>query len=176
MIVAVCQQFAGLAIISTYNTYFFALVGMDDPFLCTLILSCVGLLAISLWGLTVDRLGRRLIVNICETLVVIICFTVGALYWTGATTGNKAAGTALVSLEQPTPSSILTIQLVICCVWQFTYQSVGMCYYLYSAELPSAILRGKLEFARQSQGMLTILVKTGPVTFFANSVTGIATV
>ncbi|BEJ17722.1 hypothetical protein CspHIS471_0611230 [Cutaneotrichosporon sp. HIS471] len=145
MIVAVCQQFAGLAIISTYNTYFFSLVGMEDPFLATLILSCVALLAVTLWALSADRLGRRMIVNICETCVVVICFVVGALYYTGASMGNKAAGTAL---------------LVICCIWQFTYQAVGMCYYLYSAELPSAILR----------------IKTGPITFFTNSITGIATV
>lgn len=63
------------------------------------------------------------------------------------------------------------------CLWQFTYQSVGMCYYLYSAELPSALLRSKSRKA-SSVGdlMLTLAVKTGPITFFTNSITGIATV
>lgn len=50
-------------------------------------------------------------------------------------------------------------QLAICCLWTFVFQIIGMSYYLYSAELPSALLR----------------VKTGPFTFFVNSVFGIAT-
>ncbi|RSH89781.1 hypothetical protein EHS25_001767 [Saitozyma podzolica] len=137
MILAVCQQLAGLSIISTYSTYFFSLAGLSDPFLGTVILSCVNLLAIALWSLTTDKLGRHLIVNVLETFVVLICFIV-------ATTGNAAAGTGL---------------LVICCFWTFAFQPIGMSYYLYSAELPSAILR----------------IKTGPVTFFTNSITGIAT-
>jgi hypothetical protein len=44
--------------------------------------SCVNLLAIALWSLTTDKLGRHLIVNVLETFVVLICFIVGALYWT----------------------------------------------------------------------------------------------
>jgi SP family general alpha glucoside:H+ symporter-like MFS transporter len=38
------------------------------------------------------------------------------------------------------------------------FQTVGMSYYLYSTELPSAVLR----------------IKTGPITFLTNSITGIA--
>lgn len=58
--------------------------------------SCCNLLAVLLWSLTTDKLGRRTIVNSCETLVCVVLFTVGGLFWTGATTGNAAAGTALV--------------------------------------------------------------------------------
>jgi MFS transporter, SP family, general alpha glucoside:H+ symporter len=89
-------------------------------------------------------LGRRAIVNVCETATVGILFIVGGLHWTGATSGNAAAGTAL---------------LVICCFWTFFFQIIAMSYYVYSAELPSALLR----------------IETGPVTFFTNSVMGIAT-
>ncbi|PTB41803.1 hypothetical protein M441DRAFT_192948 [Trichoderma asperellum CBS 433.97] len=96
VILSVSQQFAGLAIINTYSTYFFSLAGLNDPFLGTVILSCCNLLAVLLWSLTTDNLGRRTIVNSCETLVCVVLFIVGALFWTGATTGNAAAGTALV--------------------------------------------------------------------------------
>lgn len=34
-------------------------------------------------------------------------------------------------------------QLVICCFWTFAFQTIGMSYYLYSAELPSAVLRSE---------------------------------
>ncbi|KAL1404926.1 hypothetical protein Q8F55_008538 [Vanrija albida] len=139
-----CQQLAGLAIISTYSTYFFSLAGLEDPFLGTLILSCCNLLAVTLWSLSTDKLGRRMIVNCGQTLCCIILFVVGALYYTGATTGHAKAGTAL---------------LAICCLWTFTFQVIGMSYYLYSAELPTALLR----------------VKTGPFTFLVNSILGIAT-
>jgi MFS transporter, SP family, general alpha glucoside:H+ symporter len=83
-------------------------------------------------------------VNVSETGVVGILFIVGALHWTGATSGNAAAGTAL---------------LVICCFWTFFFQIINISYYVYSAELPSALLR----------------IKTGPVTFLTNSIVGIAT-
>jgi hypothetical protein len=58
-----------------------------------------------------------------------------------------------------------------------------MSYYLFSAELPSALLRGKfiIHFSTlplQSPSSFSSLhhtVKTGPVTFFTNSIMGIAT-
>jgi len=144
MLISVTNQLAGLAIISTYSTYFFSLAGLNDPFLGSLILACVNLLAVILWVLTADKVGRRLIVNGCQTLVLAVLFTVGGLQWSGAITGNVAAGTAL---------------LFICCIWTFCFTIIALAYYVYSAELPSALLR----------------VKTGPITFVINSLVGIAT-
>ncbi|KEF55030.1 uncharacterized protein A1O9_08683 [Exophiala aquamarina CBS 119918] len=144
MVLAVTQQLAGLAIISTYSTYFFSLAGLEDPFLGSVILSCCNLLAVLLWSLSTDKLGRRTIINTCQTAVCVILFIVGGLHWSGATGSNAAAGTAL---------------LVICCFWTFSFQVIAMSYYVFSAELPSALLR----------------IKTGPVTFFTNSIMGIAT-
>ena len=128
VILAVCQQLAGLTIISTYSTCellckpptasswfiskevkrrsrrwvadFFALSGLSDPFLDSLILSCVNLISIILWALFTDRIGRRLIVCVLETLVVVVCFIVGGLYYTGASLGNAKAATGLVSCQQ----------------------------------------------------------------------------
>jgi len=57
---------------------------------------CCNLLAVLLWSLTADKLGRRTIINTCQTLVVAILFIVGGLHWSGATGSNAAAGTALV--------------------------------------------------------------------------------
>ena len=37
----------------------------------------------------------------------------------------------------------MCLQLVICCLWTFLVQVIIMSYYLFSAELPSAVLRGK---------------------------------
>ena len=49
-----------------------------------------------IWSFTTDRFGRRIIINTFQTLVCVILFIVGGLYWTGATSGNAAGGTALV--------------------------------------------------------------------------------
>ena len=59
--------------------------------------SCVNLLAVLLWSLSTDYLGRRMIINTCQTLVCFILFIVGGVYYAGATSGNAAAGTGLVS-------------------------------------------------------------------------------
>ncbi|ORX37529.1 general substrate transporter [Kockovaella imperatae] len=150
MILAVCQQFAGLTIINTYSTYFFSLAGLADPFLGSVILSCCNLLAIMLWSAFTDKLGRRLIINYCETFVTIILLVVGGMYYTGATPGNGQT--------ESTNAAASNGLLVICCFWTFAFQTIGMSYYLYSAELPTAVLR----------------IRTGPVTFFTNSITGIA--
>jgi SP family general alpha glucoside:H+ symporter-like MFS transporter len=53
-------------------------------------------MAVIVWSLSTDKFGRRTIINTCQTLVCVILFIVGGLYWTGATTGNAAAGTGLV--------------------------------------------------------------------------------
>ncbi|KAH8677975.1 general substrate transporter [Xylariales sp. PMI_506] len=144
MLLGVASQLAGLSIIGTYSTYFFSLAGLEDPFFGTVILACSNLVAVIAWAVAADRFGRRIIINSCHTFVCAILFLVGSLYWTGATTGNTAAGTLL---------------LIICCFWTCAFQIIGMSYFLYSAELPSALLR----------------VKTGPAAFFANSIMGIAT-
>ncbi|EME80067.1 uncharacterized protein MYCFIDRAFT_198401 [Pseudocercospora fijiensis CIRAD86] len=130
IILSISQQLAGLAIISTYSTC----DGVFKQARRQLIswCRCCNLAAVLFWSLTADYLGRRVTLNTCQTLVCVILVIVGSLYWTGATHDNAAAGTALI---------------------------VAISYYLYSAELPTALLR----------------IKTGPITFFMNSITGIAT-
>ncbi|TXT04812.1 hypothetical protein VHUM_04080 [Vanrija humicola] len=139
-----CQQLAGLAIIRTYSTCEALIISYVYVAVPTLTFSCVNLLAVTLWSLSTDKLGRRVFVTWGQTFCCVVLFLVGALYYAGATKGNAAAGTGL---------------LVVCCFWTFTFQIIIMSYYLYSAELPSALLR----------------VKTGPFTFLVNSILGIAT-
>ena len=145
VLISVTTQLGGLAVINTYLTYFFSLAGFHDPFLASVIVSCSNLVATILWTFSTDRFGRRIIVNTCHTLVCVLLFVVGGLYWTGASHGNVVGGTVL---------------LVVCCLWSFVFTIVAMAHYLFSAEIPSAMLR----------------VKTGPVAFFTNSILGIATV
>ena len=50
-----------------------------------------------MWSLVADKYGRRYIVTCVQTLVCVLLFVVGGLYYTGASMGNVAAGTGLVS-------------------------------------------------------------------------------
>ena len=73
---------------------------------------CVNLLAVLLWSLTTDKLGRRTIFLPCQTLLVVILFVVGGLHFSGATTTNATAGTALVSIISEVERTIwLTCQV-----------------------------------------------------------------
>ncbi|KAM0229889.1 hypothetical protein ACHAPO_009611 [Fusarium lateritium] len=128
LLLAVTGPFGGLSIILSYSTYFFAIAGLSDPFLATLILSCCNLLAVSLWTLTTDKFGRRTFITISQTSVCAFLFIAGSLWWAGATTGHVATGTAL---------------LIICCLWSFMFQIVNLAYFVMSAEIPSALLRAK---------------------------------
>jgi SP family general alpha glucoside:H+ symporter-like MFS transporter len=56
-------------------------------------------MALLIWALTADKFGRRTIINSFQTLVCIILFVVGGLFYTGATDpamATAATGTALV--------------------------------------------------------------------------------
>lgn len=103
--------------------------------------SCVNTMALIVWVLSVDKLGRRWFVAVGQTIAVFSCFTVGGLWYTGASSGNAAAGTALVSQG----IACADLELFICCVWTFSFQFVAKSYYLYSAEIPSAVLRSEYQ-------------------------------
>jgi MFS family permease len=55
----VLQQLVGLSIFSNYATYFFQLAGNSNPFLVTIYLGMVSLIAVGLDAALVDKIGRR---------------------------------------------------------------------------------------------------------------------
>jgi hypothetical protein len=59
---------------------------------------CTNLTAVIFWTFTTDKLGRRNLVCVCQTVAVVVLFVVGGLYYTGATSGNVQGGIAIVSL------------------------------------------------------------------------------
>ncbi|PCH03909.1 Major facilitator superfamily domain, general substrate transporter [Penicillium occitanis (nom. inval.)] len=106
---SVMGQLGCIAIINAYSTYFFSLAGIKDPFLGTVISSCCNLVAVIIWALTTDTVGRRPLMNLFQTAVVIFLFIVGGLWWTGATTGNKSASNALTGPIAFSVQSVLGI-------------------------------------------------------------------
>lgn len=102
---------------------------------------------VTIWTFTCDRFGRRLFVCCAHLGVIACCFICGSLFY--ATAGGASATNQTTGI----------VLLFICCVWTMVWQIINKAYPLYSAELPAALLR----------------VRTGPITFAANSVFGLAT-
>lgn len=91
---AVFGSFCGLSLVFQYNTYFFQLAGLADPFLASLIIKIVTLVFTfaSFW--TVELLGRRISLLSGGCTAAVMMLILGLL---GATNTTKN-GTAMVAL------------------------------------------------------------------------------
>lgn len=137
MILAGGGQLAGLTMISTYSTYFFAIAGQKDPFQASVIMSCISLAAVMVMMGALDRFGRRILVAPALTVTCFSLWLLGALFYVP----REKAGPALVS--DPHLCAPLTPQLFVCALWTFAFTIMGQSYFLLAAEIPSALLRGK---------------------------------
>ncbi|KAJ6027072.1 general substrate transporter [Penicillium canescens] len=73
------QQFTGLALFSTFGTYFFQQAGLPDPFSIKAITTSLQIVTVIAAVFLVDRLGRRLMACIATTLMWLTCLVVGIL-------------------------------------------------------------------------------------------------
>jgi len=124
LLVCTGQQVGGNSLISTYSTYFFQLAGLANPFNATMIQNCVALLAILFYFVAIDRIGRRLPTCTTYTILTIVLWLIGALYYIHTT----AASNALLALV---------------CIWQPCFTLYTTSYYVIASELPSVQLRMK---------------------------------
>ncbi|GFZ44385.1 hypothetical protein JCM24511_02107 [Saitozyma sp. JCM 24511] len=118
------ELLGGLALVSTYSTYFFEIAGLTDPFLGSLIVSIINLVSILTFALVVDKIGRRRPVTISYTFTSLSLWLIGALYYVD---GHAAQ----------------IVLLVLCCVWSGAFTIMSNIYWVMAAELPSAHLRIK---------------------------------
>ena len=109
-------------------------------------------------------MGRRIFVCTVHTTVCFILFVVGGLYYAHASNGNAQASKALVNRFLIRYTFLLwtnVVKLVICCFWNFGYSIIAKAYYLFSAELPTAILRGEAKCC-QRRAVLINFSENGP--------------
>ena len=123
MILAGGGQLAGLTMISTYSTYFFAIAGQKDPFQASVIMSCISLAAVMVMMGALDRFGRRILVAPALTVTCLSLWLLGALFYVP----REKAGPALVSPHRHAP---LTPQLFVCALWTFCFTITGQSYFL----------------------------------------------
>lgn len=93
-ICAVFGSFCGLSLVFQYNTFFFQLAGLADPFLASLIIKLITLVMTfaSFW--TVEIFGRRKSLMTGGTICAFMMLVLGVL---GATNTTNS-GTAMVAL------------------------------------------------------------------------------
>ena len=73
---------------------FFAIAGFNDPFLASLILSCIGLVTTIVYAFVIDKVGRRPLAITFYAFCSASLWLIGALYYSH----SGATQTALVSV------------------------------------------------------------------------------
>ncbi|CAG8897290.1 unnamed protein product [Penicillium nalgiovense] len=122
----IAQQLVGLSVFNTYATYFFQYAGSDDPFMVTVILSCVQLISMMMTAVTTDKFGRRplTIYPYAVTTVSLLCLgIIGCFDYT-----------------KPSTSSLL---IFFACLATLSTTGASAIGYAYAAEIPQQRLRAK---------------------------------
>ncbi|KAJ5560572.1 hypothetical protein N7513_002971 [Penicillium frequentans] len=122
----ITQQFVGLAVFNSYATYFFQYAGSNDPFMVTVILSCVQLLSMLMTVTLTDQFGRRplTVYPYAVTVVSVLCLgIIGCFDYT-----------------KPATSSLL---IFFACMATFSTTGASAIGYAYAAEVPQQRLRAQ---------------------------------
>ncbi|TVY14735.1 General alpha-glucoside permease [Lachnellula arida] len=122
----ITQQFVGLTVFNTFAVYFFQYAGNKNPFLVTVILSCVQLLSMLLTATLTDQFGRRPLTVYpygVTTLSVLCLGIIGCFDYTG-----KATGSLLIFFA---------------CLATFSTTGASAIGYAYAAEIPTQRLRAR---------------------------------
>ncbi|KAK8869487.1 hypothetical protein IAR55_000052 [Kwoniella newhampshirensis] len=120
------QQFVGLSVFNTYATYFFQLAGNKNPFLVTVILSCVQLLSMLITCSLSDTVGRRplTVYPYAVTVVSVLCLgIVGCFDYQSASLGS--------------------LLIFFACLATFSTTGASAIGYAYAAEIPTQRLRAR---------------------------------
>ncbi|KIA75552.1 hypothetical protein HK57_00692 [Aspergillus ustus] len=122
----ITQQFVGLSVFNSYATYFFQYAGNKDPFLVTLILSCVQIISMIITCSLTDRFGRRPLTVYPYGITVLSVLALG-----------------IVGCFDYTTSSLSSLLIFFACLATFSTTGASAIGYAYAAEIPSQRLRAQ---------------------------------
>ncbi|RAQ73582.1 hexose transporter [Aspergillus flavus] len=120
------QQFVGLAVFNSNATYFFQYAGNKDPFLVTVILSCVQLISMIMTAMLTDRIGRRplTVYPYAVTTVSVLCL-------------------GIIGCFDYTQKSTSSLLVFFACLATFSTTGASSIGYAYAAEIPQQRLRAQ---------------------------------
>ncbi|THW70763.1 general substrate transporter [Aureobasidium pullulans] len=137
----ITQQLVGLTVFNTYATYFFQKAGNKDPFLVTLILSCVQLISMIMTAISTDKLGRRPLTVYPYAITVLSLLSLGIV--------------GCFDYSKPALSSLL---IFFACLATFSTTGASAIGYAYAAEIPQQRLRARTTaFALAFSNMVAIM-------------------
>ncbi|WWC60749.1 uncharacterized protein I303_103325 [Kwoniella dejecticola CBS 10117] len=122
----IIQQFVGLSVFNSYSTYFFQLAGNKNPFLVTVILGCVQLLAMLITAPLSDSIGRRPL----------------TVYPYGITSLSVLA-LGIIGFFDYSSKSLGSLLIFFACLATFTTTGASAIGYVYASEIPTYRLRAR---------------------------------
>ncbi|KAE8140443.1 general substrate transporter [Aspergillus pseudotamarii] len=122
----ITQQFVGLAVFNSNATYFFQYAGNKDPFLVTVILSCVQLLSMIMTAMLTDQIGRRplTVYPYAVTTLSVLCL-------------------GIIGCFDYTQKSTSSLLVFFACLATFSTTGASSIGYAYAAEIPQQRLRAQ---------------------------------
>ncbi|KAG2412159.1 hypothetical protein HFD88_009715 [Aspergillus terreus] len=122
----ITQQFVGLTVFNTFATYFFQYAGNKDPFLVTVILSCVQLISMILTATLTDQFGRRplTVYPYGVTSLSVLCL-------------------GIIGCFDYTKPSLSSLLIFFACLATFSTTGASAIGYAYAAEIPQQRLRAQ---------------------------------
>ncbi|WVW82736.1 hypothetical protein I302_104747 [Kwoniella bestiolae CBS 10118] len=137
----IIQQMVGLSVFNSYSTYFFQLAGNKNPFLVTVILGCVQLLAMIITASLTDAIGRRPL----------------TVYPYGITSLSVLA-LGIIGCFDYSSKSLGSLLIFFACLATFTTTGASAIGYAYAAEIPTQRLRARTAYwGLASSNMVAIL-------------------
>ncbi|KAI0483399.1 general substrate transporter [Xylariaceae sp. FL0804] len=122
----ILQQLVGLSVFNTYATYFFQYAGSKNPFLVTVILTCVQILSMIVTCTLTDSLGRRPL----------------TVYPYGVTALSLLA-LGIIGCFDYSAKGISSLLVFFACLATFSTTGASAIGYAYAAEIPEQRLRAR---------------------------------
>ncbi|OAA64363.1 General substrate transporter [Niveomyces insectorum RCEF 264] len=122
----VAQQFVGLSVFNTYATYFFQYAGSNNPFMVTIILSCVQIISMIVTATSTDRFGRRPLTVYPYAVTVVSVLSLG-----------------IVGCFDYTTKALSSLLIFFACLATFSTTGASAIGYAYAAEVPQQRLRAQ---------------------------------
>ncbi|WPG99101.1 general substrate transporter [Acrodontium crateriforme] len=122
----ITQQLVGLTVFNTYATYFFQYAGNKNPFLVTVILTCVQLISMIVTSSTTDKLGRRPLTVYPYAITSLSLLSLGII--------------GCFNYSKKDTSSLLVF---FACLATFSTTGASAIGYAYAAEVPQQRLRAR---------------------------------
>ncbi|KAF4176771.1 hypothetical protein CNMCM7927_003881 [Aspergillus lentulus] len=122
----ITQQFIGLSVFNTYATYFFQYAGNKNPFLVTVILSCVQLISMLATATLTDQLGRRplTVYPYAVTVLSVLCL-------------------GIIGCFDYKTTALSSLLIFFACLATFSTTGASAIGYAYAAEIPQQRLRAQ---------------------------------